>query len=383
VKLPRPLPPGAVVSALGATQILGWGTAYFLPGVLGPAMERDLRLPAGTAFAGIAILLGLAGLLAPMAGRAIDRHGARPAMAAGSFAFAAGLVLLARSETATQAVIACLVMGVAGALALTEAANAAIAALGAEGARRRLGLLALASGMASAVAWPGLAALEAAFGWRGAVMASAGIHLALALPLHLACVPALPRGRRPARQPAGSLPPRLRWLSAAFTLQVLVGSAILANMVLLVEALGMDRASAIWWAALAGPAQVAARALDVLGGARFRAMTVCAAALLLMPLALLLPLAIAGAAPVFVLAYGLASGLMSVMRPACLIELHGAEGYAAVAGRVMAPVTTAMAVAPAAFAPLLLALGAQAALALAALGVLGAFLLLRRAARSA
>jgi len=95
------------------------------------------------------------------------------------------------------------------------------------------------------------------------------------------------------------------------------------------------------------------------------------------------PLAIAGAAPVFVLAYGLASGLMSVMRPACLIELHGAEGYAAVAGRVMAPVTTAMAVAPAAFAPLLLALGAQAALALAALGVLGAFLLLRRAARSA
>jgi MFS family permease len=372
-----------VVSALGATQILGWGTAYFMPGVLGPAMERDLRLPAGTAFAGIAILLGLAGLLAPMAGRVIDRHGARPAMAAGSFAFAAGLVLLAWSETAIQALIACLVMGVAGALALTEAANAAIAALGADGARRRLGLLALASGMASAVAWPGLAALEAALGWRGAVMASAGIHLAVALPLHLACVPALPRGDRPARPPAARLPPRLRWLSAAFTLQVLVGSAILANMVLLVEALGMERTSAIWWAALAGPAQVAARALDVLGGARFRAMTVCAAALLLMPLALLLPLAIAGAAPVFVLAYGLASGLMSVMRPACLIELHGAEGYAAVAGRVMAPVTTAMAVAPAAFAPLLLTLGAEAALALAALGVLGALLLLRRAARSA
>jgi MFS family permease len=372
-----------VVAALGVTQILGWGTAYFLPGVLGPAMERDLRLPAGTAFAGIAILLGLAGLLAPMTGRAIDRHGARPALAMGSLAFAAGLVLLAYSQVATQALIACLVMGVAGALALTETANAALAALGQDGARRRLGLLALASGMASAVAWPGLAALEAAFGWRGAVLASAGIHLVVALPLHLACVPALPRGPRPARQPAGRLPAPLRWLSAAFTLQVLVGSAILANLVLLVEALGLDRASAIWWAALVGPAQVAARALDVLGGARLRAMTVCSAALLLLPLALLLPLVVAGAAPAFVLAYGLASGLMSVMRPACLIELHGTDGYAAVAGRVMAPVTTAMALAPAAFAPLLFGLGAEVALTVAAIAVLGAFGLLRLAARPA
>jgi MFS family permease len=376
------LRPWAVVGALGATQILGWGTAYFLPGVLGPAMERDLGLPPGTAFAGIAILLGLAGLLAPVVGRAVDRHGARPAMATGSVAFAAGLVLLARSETALQALIACIIMGVAGALALTEAANAAIAALGAEAARRRLGLLALASGMASAIAWPGLAALEAAFGWRGAVLASAGIHLTVALPLHLLCVPSQPRGPRPPRPVGERLPPRLRWLSAAFTVQVLVGSAILANMVLLVEALGMDRTSAIWWAALVGPAQVAARALDVLGGARLRATTLCSAALLLMPLALLLPLVVAGAAPAFVLAYGLASGLMSVMRPACLIELHGTDGYAAVAGRVMAPVTTAMAVAPAAFAPLLLALGAEAALAVASLGVFGAFALLRMAARS-
>jgi MFS family permease len=381
------LPPGVVVAALGATQILGWGTAYFLPGVLGPAMERDLGLAPGTSFAGIAILLGLAGLLAPMVGRAIDRHGARPALATGSVAFAAGLVLLAFSDSAIQALVACLVMGMAGALALTEAANAALAAMGAERARRRLGLLALASGMASAVAWPGLAALEVAFGWRGAVLASAGIHLLVALPLHLLCIPAQPRGPRPARPPAQKLPPRLRWLSAAFTLQVLIGSAILANMVLLVESLGLDRASAIWWAALVGPAQVAARALDVLGGATLRAMTMCSAALLLMPPALLLPLVvpmgIAYAAPAFVLAYGLASGLMSVMRPACLIELHGTDGYAVVAGRVMAPVTTAMAVAPAVFAPLLLTLGAETALSVAAVGVLGAFALLRIAARSA
>ncbi|MBU8544096.1 MULTISPECIES: MFS transporter [Roseomonadaceae] len=378
--------PGLVLGALGVTQILGWGTAYFLPGVLGPAMERDLGLAPGGAFLGILIMLGLAGALAPMVGRAIDRHGARLAMVCGSFAFAAGLVLLAGAQNSAQALIACLVMGLAAALALTEAANAAIATLGAERARKRLGLLALASGLSSAVTWPALAALEAGFGWRGAVLASAAVHLLLALPLHLFFVPAAPRGARPLRLPGGRLPARLRWLSAAFTMQTLMGSAILANMVLLVEALGMERGSAIWWAALVGPAQVAARLLDVVGGGRFSAVTMASAALLLIPFALVLPLVaplgVTIAAPVFVLTYGLASGIMSVMRPACLIELHGTEGYATVAGQVMAPVTGAMALAPALFAPLLFALGAEAALAVAAVGVLGAFTLLRVAARS-
>jgi len=379
--------PGLTLAALGVTQILGWGTAYFLPGVLGPAMERDLGLAPGRAFLGIAILLGLAGFLSPIVGRLIDRHGARPVMACGSVAFAAGLALLAFGQNWVQALGACLVMGLAASLALTEAANAALAALGAGRARRRLGLLALASGLSSIVTWPALAALEAAFGWRGAVLASATVHLLVALPLHLACVPAAPRGARPARvAAAGRLPPRLRWLSAAFAMQTLVGSAILANMVLLVEALGMARGSAIWWAALIGPAQVAARLLDVVGGGRFSAMATASVALLLMPLALLMPLvapiSVALAAPAFVLAYGLASGLMSVMRPACLIELHGTDGYATVAGRVMAPVTAAMAVGPALFAPLIFAVGAEAALALAAFGALGSLLLLRIAART-
>lgn len=373
------------MAVLGMTQVLGWSTAYFMPGVLGPAMERDLGLPAGGAFIGIAIVLGGAGLLSPFIGRVIDRHGARPAMACGSVTFAIGLLLLAGAPGRLVALLACLLMSLAAALALTEAANAAIAALGQERARRRLGLLALASGMTSIVTWPVLAALEEGFGWRGAVLATAGAHLLLALPLHWFCIPAIPR-ERPARPPGGPLAPRLRWLSAALTLQTFMGSAILANMVLLVEALGMERGSAIWWAAMIGPAQVTARLLDVVGGGRLSAVATASVALALIPLALMMPLVvplgIAIAAPAFVLSYGLASGIMTVMRPACLIELHGTEGYATVAGQVMAPVTLSMALAPALFAPLLFALGAEAALALAALVGVGAFILLRVAAQA-
>jgi predicted MFS family arabinose efflux permease len=371
-----------LLAALGVTQILGWGSTYFLPGVLGGPMEAALGLPPGAAFSGIALQLGLAGLLAPAAGRFIERHGARPAMATGSVLMAAGLALLALAQGPGGALLACLVLGAGGALALTEAATAALAALGREGARQRLGLMAVMSGLSSLVAWPAFAGLEAAFGWRGAVWAAAAVHLLVALPLHLLALPAGRGGARAPRAAAAALPLRLRWLSAALTLQVLVGSAILANMVGLVTALGLQGEAAIWWAALIGPSQVAARLLDLAGGARISAVRLASGAMLLMPLTLLLPLVEPGAIPVFIIAYGLASGIMSVMRPACLIEMHGTEGYAAVAGRVMAPVTGAMAIGPALFAPLLQAAGPGAALGLAGALMLLAFALLRRAARS-
>ena len=374
---------GPLLAALGLTQILGWGSTYFLPGVLGAPIEAALGLPPGATFSGIALQLGLAGLLAPHAGRLIDRHGARLAMAVGSVLLAAGLGLLALAQGPLGALFACLVLGAGGALALTEAANAALAVLGREGARKRLGMVSVMSGFASVIAWPAFAWLEARHGWRGAVGAAAAAHLLVALPLHLWMLPAGPRGPRPLRAPAASLPPRLRWLSAALTLQTLVGSAVLANMVGLVGALGLSGEAAIFWAVLIGPAQVTARLLDLAGGARMSAVRLASFAMAAMPLALLLPLAAPGAIPLFIIAYGLASGLMSVLRPACLIEMHGTEGYATVAGRVMAPVTGAMALGPALFAPLLILAGAGPALMIAAalLGV--GLLLLRRAARSA
>ena len=370
-----------LVPALGLTQILGWGCSYFLPGALGGAIEAELGLPAGASFTGIAIQLGLAGLLAPATGRWLDRHGARSAMAAGSACFAAGLALLAVAPGVWVALAACLLLGLGGALALTEAANAALATLGREGARRRFGLMAVLSGMASFVAWPLLSVAAELAGWRGAALAAALAHLLIALPVHLWVLPRGVREARPPRIAAGPLPPALRLLSVALTLQVVVGSAVLANMVGIVVTLGLDGAAAIFWASLVGPAQVAARLLDVLGGARASAVRIASAALLSMPLVLVLPFVAPGLVPVFVIAWGLTSGLMSVMRPALLIEIHGTEGYATMAGRVMAPVTFAMAVGPAIVAPLLAGAGAAATLLPAALVLLLAFMVLRRAVR--
>ncbi len=379
--------PRLLVLALGTTLILGWGTGYFLPGALGPAMEPALGLPAGGSFIGLTLQLGMAGLLAPWMGRMIDRHGPRRIMATGSVIYAAGLGLLAAAQGPLTALGACLVMGLAASMTLSEASNAALATLGAKGARRRIGIVTAVSGLASGIAWPVLAALDDAVGWRGAVLAAAAAHLLVALPLHLATLPTSTGAPRAPRGKAPPLPVKLRWLSAAMTMQVLVGSALLSNMVGVVESLGLDRGSAIFWASLTGPAQVAARLFDAAGGARASAVTMASLALLAMPLSILVPVVlpqgVGFAVPVFVLAYGLASGVMSVMRPACLIELHGTEGYATVAGRVMGPVTTGMALSPSLFAPLLLWAGPDVALpVIAGLAFIG-FLMLRIAARRA
>ncbi|MBX9595562.1 MAG: MFS transporter, partial [Roseomonas sp.] len=130
------------------------------------AMERDLGLPAGASFLIVAIQLGLAGVLAPRVGRLIDRRGPRAVMVAGSIFYAAGLALLAAAPGALTALLACLVLGIAAAMTLSEASNAALATLGADGARRRIAALAAISGLAAAVAWPSLAWAEAQWGWR-------------------------------------------------------------------------------------------------------------------------------------------------------------------------------------------------------------------------
>ena len=69
----RPRPP----SGLGLTQIVGWGTTFLMPSVLGRHIEHDLGLPSEVVYGGITVMFGVGALFAPWVGRLIDRTGAR------------------------------------------------------------------------------------------------------------------------------------------------------------------------------------------------------------------------------------------------------------------------------------------------------------------
>ncbi|HET6224215.1 MAG TPA: hypothetical protein VFE11_18715, partial [Dongiaceae bacterium] len=104
---------------LGFTQIVGWGTTFLMPSVLGRHIEESLGLPSEIVFAGITVMFGVGSLLAPQIGRLIDRNGARTIMASGSALYAVSLAALAFSQGVVSYLLCWAAMGIASTLALS------------------------------------------------------------------------------------------------------------------------------------------------------------------------------------------------------------------------------------------------------------------------
>src|ERR1700716_4216208 len=83
--------PRIVITALGAAQILAWGSSFYFPAVFAGPIVADTGWSLGTVVSGTSIGLLAAGLVSPQVGRLIDRHGGRPVLAASSLLYAIGL----------------------------------------------------------------------------------------------------------------------------------------------------------------------------------------------------------------------------------------------------------------------------------------------------
>ncbi len=81
-----------VITALGAGQILAWGTSFYFPAVFAETIVRETGWSLGMVVGGTSLGLLVAGLISPQVGKLIGRHGGRPVLLASSLFFAAGLV---------------------------------------------------------------------------------------------------------------------------------------------------------------------------------------------------------------------------------------------------------------------------------------------------
>src|SRR3954452_14352318 len=145
---------GVIVSTLGITQTLAWGSTYYLPAVFADPISADLHLSREWFFGIFSAALLLSGLLGPLAGRMIDRHGGRDVLAATNLVFAAGLVLLSLAFGIVGLVAAWIVIGGGMGFGLYEAAFATAAGLWGRGARNAITGITLFAGFASTVGWP-------------------------------------------------------------------------------------------------------------------------------------------------------------------------------------------------------------------------------------
>lgn len=357
-----------VVSTLGITQTLAWASSYYLTAVFADAVSAGLHLSRILFFAAFSAALLLSGLLGPLAGRWIDRYGGRDVLAGSNLAFALGLLLLSQAQGAFGVTAAWLVIGVAMGFGLYEAAFATATGLYGLDARNAITGITLFAGFASTIGWPLSACFIHAFGWRGACLAWASLHLALGLPLNRLLVPRAPphvARTHPASTPANGLPWTMIVLAAVFGATWFVATALAAHLPRLLEAAGATPAQAIAAGACIGPAQVAARLVEFSLLRKSSPLISARLATALHPTGVVLlllfgaPLAIP-----FALLHGAGQGLLTITRGTLPLTLFGPAGYGLRTGLLAAPARIAQGIAPLLFGLVLDHVGPRYALAL-------------------
>ena len=340
-----------LVTALGITQILAWGSTFYLLAVLAPGIARDTGWGYDWVIAGASVGLLVAGIVSPRVGRYISSHGGRPVLAGGALLLAAGLAGVGLAPNYPLYLVAWAIVGAGMGAGLYDAAFSTLGNIYGSNARGPITSVTLFGGFASTVCWPLSAWLTQRFGWREACLVYAAIQLVLSLPILLL---ALPRGRRlDASQPkpaAVRLRPGEHAVFAILAAVVTIAATILAivgtHLLPLLQARGVDLAVAVSLGAIIGPAQVGARVVEMFAGHRYHPVwTMIASAVLVAVAAVML---YAGF-PLLALAialYGAGNGIGTVARGSLPLALFGADRYAVLMGRLALPILIAMAVSP-------------------------------------
>ena len=328
-------------------------------------------------------------MLGPYAGRLVDQYGGKAVLACTSFIFAAGLAALSAAQGPVSLFAAWLVIGIAMSSGFYEAAFSALVRLYGANARSSITGITLIAGFATTIGWPVTTWLNIEFGWRGACLAWAAMHLLIALPLNLMLPANATAGKAGPvvlhEAASGSFnaaltapAPSTAWLLAfVFGVTWFVSTAMAAHLPRLLQANGVALTSAIAFASLVGPAQVAGRLLEYgllrhvnpLVSARIASLAHAAGAVLF--LAIGVPAGI-----VFTLLHGAGNGVMTIANGTLPLVFFGPGGDGARQGRLMMPARFAQALAPYFFGLAIEALGASALWLSAGLGFAGFLALL-------
>lgn len=166
-----------VVSAVGVAQVFAWGSTYYLPAVLAGSIATDTGWPLSWVVGALSVGLLVSGLVSPRIGSLIERHGGRPVLATSAILMSIGLLGLGIAPTLPVFIVAWVVIGLGMGAGLYGPAFSARGRLYGDEARSGITGVTLFGGLASTVCWPLTALLADYYGWRGACLAYAAVHL--------------------------------------------------------------------------------------------------------------------------------------------------------------------------------------------------------------
>jgi MFS family permease len=361
--------PRIIIPALGLTQILAWGSTYYLPTVLAKPIAADTGWSLTWVVSGLSIGLLIAGLAAPFVGHKIHDLGGRPVLASSAVLIALGQATLALSPGLGVFIAGWIVIGCGMSAGLYDAAFSTLGRLYGQAARQHITILTLFGGLASTACWPLSAFLVEQVGWRGACGIYAAIHLLFTLPVYLTTLTRgpLPDWRQESRPKSAAAQGRNRAIFLILATAIMVGSMLqtvfLVHILSILQAMGIIFAAAVGFGTLIGPSQVGARFIEMVISRYHHPIwtKVVSVSFVASGLALLwseLPIV-----PVALILFGAGIGLESIARATLPLALFGAADYAPIMGRLARPSLIAQAVSPSIGAILIERLGAESTLA--------------------
>lgn len=372
----------ATVSALAVGQLLCWAALYYTFSSLVLPMQQALGWDKPTLMGAVTLGLAVWGLATYAAGAAID-HGHGQAVMAGGAALA-GLGMLAWSQVSQPWMLYAVwaVLGASMALTLYEPAFNVLTKRYPLRYQQGITALTLVGGFASTLCYPAVAALLASVGWRATLALIGAVLLLGVAPLHWWALrgPAIVAAPHAAdEQDDATLHQALResafWLlTLCFTLYAFAQAALWAHVMPAFAAKGVAEADALTVLVTVGPAQVAGRLLYVWLGRGWSLRVVGAVVLTGLPLSMAL-FALSSSLPallVFALLFGVANGLVTIVRGGLVPQYFGRTHVGRIGGAMSGIGLLARAAAPLAMAWLLLVVPGyrEVLLVLAGLGLL-------------
>ncbi|MFD4108421.1 MFS transporter [Streptomyces sp. NPDC058650] len=373
--------PRAVLPALCATQITGWGIVYYAFPVLNPQITAATGWSASATMAAFSLALVISGIAGIRVGRTIDHHGPRTIMTTGSAVGALSLSIVALAPNLPVFFAGWALAGFAMAATFYQPAFAAVTRWWAPDHVRALTIVTLAGGLASTVFAPLTAVLAAHLSWRATYLVLAAILAVITIPAHALALrapwpPAPPApGHTDAtpRNVVGSRPFLL--LALAFTLSAFAMYAVVVTLVPLLIERGYTTSQAAWALGLGGAGQTLGRTLYATLARRtgtttrtvvliaLGSLTTAALALTPGPYGLVTALSVAA---------GVVRGNLTLLQATAITDRWGATHYGTLSGLLSAPAMTASALAPFAAALLAPTLGGYPSLFAVLAGAAGA-----------
>ncbi|MBU3738771.1 MAG: MFS transporter [Rhodoferax sp.] len=360
--------PRRLVGWLSLAQLISWGSTYYLFGLLMAPIEQDLGLNRAQSSLAFSLALLTEGLAAYPVGRWIDRGHERSVMTGGSLLVALVLGLMSRAGNLAEFYLAWAGLGLGMAGVLYAPVFAVVTRRFPQDFRRAIITITFLGGLASTVFIPLDAALIDRLGWRQALLVLAALHLGLCAPLHAAWLRGAGsvRARPAAGLDDGSAPapggrpwtahlrrPPFLLVGCFVVLTMGVTTALTPHLVSLLTEAGMAPGWSVTVPASVGLIQVAGRLLLYFFEHRVDTHRVNRWILGLLPLslvALLVALALGrpplGLLALFVLFWGLANGLLTIVKGTAVAQYVSRVHMASLMGVLGLPQALARAAAP-------------------------------------